>query len=125
MEIGSGPGYFLHTGETKGRAVIVKVFNLGPSVREQLESTVAVSMRLLHPNVLRIEGVSSPASLTHFITYENACWNTAEGPLAAALQEDHTRSITLGFKMVAGLAVGHIVPPACLLMASVSISSQA
>ncbi|KAJ7657628.1 hypothetical protein DFH06DRAFT_452214 [Mycena polygramma] len=106
LEIGSGPGYFLHTGETDGRAVIVKVFNPGPTVREQVESTVAVSKRLLHPNVLRIEGVSSPASLTHFIAYENACRKTAEGPLAAALQEHHTRSITLGFKMVAGLASG-------------------
>lgn len=33
-EIGSGPGYFIHTGEIKGRAVIVKVFNASPSARE-------------------------------------------------------------------------------------------
>ncbi|KAJ7481989.1 hypothetical protein FB451DRAFT_1237740 [Mycena latifolia] len=66
LEIGSGPGYFLHAGETKGRAVIVKVFNAGPTVREQLEATVALSKGLMHPNVLRIEGVSSPASSTHF-----------------------------------------------------------
>jgi hypothetical protein len=33
-EIGSGHGYFLHAGETKGRAVIVKVFNSGPNARE-------------------------------------------------------------------------------------------
>jgi hypothetical protein len=33
-EIGSGPGYFIHAGENKGRAVIVKVFNAGPNVRE-------------------------------------------------------------------------------------------
>ncbi|KAJ6542926.1 hypothetical protein B0H19DRAFT_312437 [Mycena capillaripes] len=104
-EIGRGPGYFLHTGETKGRAVIIKVFNSGPTVREQLESTVTLSRRLLHPNVLRIEGVSSPASLTHFIVYENASWKTAEGPLAAALRDDTTRSITLGFKMIEGLSV--------------------
>ncbi|KAJ7663328.1 hypothetical protein DFH06DRAFT_1189993 [Mycena polygramma] len=106
LEIGSGPGYFLHSGETKGRAVIVKVFNPGPTVREQMEWTIAVTKPLLHPNVLRIEGVSSPASLTHFIAYENACRKTADGPLATALQEDRSRSITLGFKMVAGLASG-------------------
>ncbi|KAJ6597632.1 hypothetical protein DFH09DRAFT_1304416 [Mycena vulgaris] len=42
-ELGSGPGYSLHAGEAKGRAVIVKVFNAGPTVREQLESPVALS----------------------------------------------------------------------------------
>ncbi|KAJ6597574.1 hypothetical protein DFH09DRAFT_1399094 [Mycena vulgaris] len=106
LEIGKGPGYFLHAGETKGRAVIVKVFSAGPAVREQLESTVALSKGLMHPNILRIEGVSSPASLNHFIAYENAHWKTAEGPLAAALKDDLTRSVTLGFKMVAGLSSG-------------------
>jgi hypothetical protein len=29
-----------------------------------------------------------------------AHWKTAEGPLAAALKNDLTRSVTLGFKMV-------------------------
>ncbi|KAJ7481944.1 hypothetical protein FB451DRAFT_139288 [Mycena latifolia] len=106
LEIASGHGYSLHAGENKGRAVILKVFNAGPTVREQLESTVALSKGLLHPNVLRIEGVSSPASSTHFIAYENAYWKTAEGPLAAALRDDLTRSITLGFKMIAGLSSG-------------------
>ncbi|KAJ7481979.1 hypothetical protein FB451DRAFT_139623 [Mycena latifolia] len=105
-EIGSGLGYFLHAGETKGRAVIVKVFNPGPMVREHLESTVALSKGFMHPNVLRIEGVSSPASLTQFIAYENAFWKTAEGPLAVALKDNLTRSITLGFKMIAGLSAG-------------------
>ncbi|KAJ7692843.1 hypothetical protein B0H17DRAFT_1179174 [Mycena rosella] len=106
LEIGSGPGYFLHAGEIKGRAVIVKVFNAGPTVRSQLESTVTLSRGLMHPNVLRIEGISSPASLAHFIAYENAHWKAAEGPLAAALKDDLTRSITLGFKMIAGLSSG-------------------
>ncbi|KAJ6498431.1 hypothetical protein C8R47DRAFT_1193894 [Mycena vitilis] len=78
LEIGGGPGYSFHTGEIKGRAVSVQVFNPGPTVRERLD----MSRR------------------------ECSRWNTAEGPLAAALQEDHTRSITLGFKMVAGLASG-------------------
>ncbi|KAJ7119536.1 hypothetical protein C8R44DRAFT_877960 [Mycena epipterygia] len=113
-EIGSGPGYFLHAGQNKGRAVIVKVFNAGPpaSVREmkQLESTVAISKRLMHPNVLRIEGISSAASLTHFIAYEGVHWKNVEGPLAAALKDDLMRSITLGFKMIAGLssAMNHL-----------------
>ncbi|KAJ7143893.1 hypothetical protein C8R44DRAFT_724901 [Mycena epipterygia] len=106
LQIGRGPGYSLHAGETEGGAVIVKVFNAGPTVREQLESTVALSTGLLHPNVLRVEGVSSEASLTHFITYENAYWKTAEGPLAAALKDDLAKSITLGFKMIAGLSAG-------------------
>ncbi|KAJ6597706.1 hypothetical protein DFH09DRAFT_1399389 [Mycena vulgaris] len=124
LEIGKGPGYFLHAGETKGRAVIVKVFNTGPAARQQFESTIALSKGLMHPNVLRIEGISSAASLNHFIVYENgwgvhfhtasrklttyfpAYWKTAEGPLAAALKENLTRSVTLGFKMVAGLSSG-------------------
>ncbi|KAJ7227501.1 hypothetical protein GGX14DRAFT_539425 [Mycena pura] len=105
-EIGSGPGYLLHFGETKGKAIIVKVFNAGPTVREQLESTVALLKGLIHPNVLQIEGVSSRAELTQFIIYEHAYWKMAEGPLATALKEDLTRSITLGFKMIAGLSSG-------------------
>ncbi|KAJ6478473.1 hypothetical protein C8R47DRAFT_632283 [Mycena vitilis] len=104
-EIGSGAGYFLHDGQAKGRAVIIKVFNSGPTARQLLDSTVALSQGLLHSNVLRIEGVSPPDSLTHLMVYESA-WKTAEGPLAAALQDDHTRSITLGFKLVAGLSSG-------------------
>ncbi|KAJ6597703.1 hypothetical protein DFH09DRAFT_1304476 [Mycena vulgaris] len=64
------------------------------------------SCMLMHPNVLRIEGISSPASLNHFIAYENAHWKTAEAPLAAVLKDDLTRSVILGFKMVAGLSSG-------------------
>jgi hypothetical protein len=33
-EIRSGPGYFLHTGQNKGRAVIFKIFNPGPTVQQ-------------------------------------------------------------------------------------------
>ncbi|KAJ7633242.1 hypothetical protein FB45DRAFT_523992 [Roridomyces roridus] len=106
LEIGSGPGYLLHAGKVKGRAVIVKVFHRGPTAREQLESTVALSRALFHPNVLQIQGVSSPASLNQYIVYENAHRNTAEGPLAAALKDDLGRSVTLGFKMIAGLSAG-------------------
>ncbi|KAJ6597715.1 hypothetical protein DFH09DRAFT_1399418 [Mycena vulgaris] len=117
LEIGRGPGYILHAGETKGQAVTVEVFNTGPAVRQQFESTIALSKGLMHPNVLRIEGISSAASLNHFIAYENgwgvhfhiasrklmtyfpAHWKTAEGPLAAALKENLTRSVSRGFKM--------------------------
>ncbi|KAJ6597723.1 hypothetical protein DFH09DRAFT_1132522 [Mycena vulgaris] len=102
LEIGSGPGYLLHAGEAKGRAVIVKVFDGGPT---QLESTVALSKGLMHPNVLRIEGVSSSASLSRFIAYENGrhtppYWKTAEGPLAAAFKDDLAKSVALGLTMV-------------------------
>ncbi|KAJ7269054.1 hypothetical protein C8J57DRAFT_1509267 [Mycena rebaudengoi] len=108
FEIGGGPGYLIHAGLSKGRAVIVKVFHAhaGPVSRQQLESTVALSRELLHPNVLRIEGVSSPKSLDHFIAYENVFWKNAECPLAVALKENLERSIVLGFKMVGGLASG-------------------
>ncbi|KAJ7814548.1 hypothetical protein B0H14DRAFT_3878670 [Mycena olivaceomarginata] len=106
QEIGSGPGYLVHTGQNKGHAVIVKVFNPGPTVRQQLETTVAFSKGLMHPNILRIEGISSPASVYHFIAYENVHWKNAEGPLAVALKNDLQRSITLGFKMVAGISAG-------------------
>ncbi|KAJ6457494.1 hypothetical protein C8R47DRAFT_1247175 [Mycena vitilis] len=100
LEIGSGPGYFLHAGEAKCRAAIVKVFDSGRIGRAQLESTVALSKGLCHPNILRIDGVSSPtADTAHFITYEYAYWKAAEGPLADALEDDSTTSIVLGFKM--------------------------
>ncbi|KAJ7481010.1 hypothetical protein B0H11DRAFT_2280302, partial [Mycena galericulata] len=123
-EIGSGPGYCFHAGEYKGRATIVKVFNADPTMREasgisrldaltlywhgqkRLEWTLALSEGLLHPNVLRIEGISSPTSSTHFLVYESVGWKNAEGPLAAALKENLPRSITLGFKLIAGLSSG-------------------
>ncbi|KAJ7788996.1 hypothetical protein B0H13DRAFT_1936509, partial [Mycena leptocephala] len=87
-EIGGGPGYLIHAGTNKGRAVIVKVFNAGPSAREGR-----------HPNVLRMEGVSASTSSTHFIAYQDVYWKNAEGPLAAALKDNLARSIRLGFKM--------------------------
>ncbi|KAF7361300.1 hypothetical protein MSAN_01162500 [Mycena sanguinolenta] len=107
-EIGSGPGYLFHAGENKGHAVIIQVFNRGPCsmVRRQLESTVALSKGIMHPNLLRLLGISSPESFTHFIVYENVRWQNAEGPLAVALKNDLERSITLGFKMIAGLSAG-------------------
>ncbi|KAF8186213.1 hypothetical protein K438DRAFT_1040328 [Mycena galopus ATCC 62051] len=105
--IASGPGYCLHAGQSKGRPIIVKVFDSGPAVVEHLESTVAFCRGLFHPNVLRVEGISPSASPVHFITYENVHWKNAEGPLALALKDDCTsRSITLGFRMVAGLSAG-------------------
>ncbi|KAJ6597681.1 hypothetical protein DFH09DRAFT_1399342 [Mycena vulgaris] len=106
LEIGCGPGYFLHTGEIKGRAVIIKVFNQGPTVREQLKSMVALSKRFMHPNLLRLEGTSSPTSCNHFIAYENTYWKTADGPLTSALKNDLTRGVALGFEMIAGLSSG-------------------
>ncbi|KAJ7627931.1 hypothetical protein DFH06DRAFT_725129 [Mycena polygramma] len=105
-EISSGAGYFLHAAQHKGCAVVVKVFNPGPDVRERLAATVALSRSLMHPNVLRIEGVSSPASLNHFIVYEAARRQSPEGQLARALKDGVTKSITLGFHMVAGLSAG-------------------
>ncbi|KAJ7230766.1 hypothetical protein C8J57DRAFT_1730489 [Mycena rebaudengoi] len=105
-EIGRGQGYFLHTGQNRGHAVIVKVFNRGATARKRLESTLALSKGLLHPNILRIEGVSSRISLSHFIAYEDVYWKCAEEPLATALKETLERSIILGFKMVAGLSAG-------------------
>ncbi|KAJ7720059.1 hypothetical protein B0H14DRAFT_3900793 [Mycena olivaceomarginata] len=105
-EIASGPRYFLHAAENNGRAIIVKVFNAGPSVRDQLESTVTLSKGLMHPNVLRIEGISSSTSLIQFIAYESVYWRNTESSLATALKNDLTRSVTLGFKMIAGLSAG-------------------
>ncbi|KAJ7649740.1 hypothetical protein FB45DRAFT_1672 [Roridomyces roridus] len=106
FEIGRGPGYLLHAGKIKGRAVVVKVFDAGRNAREHLEATVSISQGLLHPNVLRIEGISSPTSLYHFIAYEDAQRRTAEGPLAAALRDDLDTSIELGFKMISSLSSG-------------------
>ncbi|KAJ7649763.1 hypothetical protein FB45DRAFT_1049943 [Roridomyces roridus] len=105
-EIGGGPGYLLHAGNIKRRAVIVKVFNAGMNARKHLEATVKLSQRLLHPNVLRIEGISSSTSIHHFIAYEDAHRKKAEGPLAAALRDDLDKSIVLGFKMISSLSSG-------------------
>ncbi|KAJ7830922.1 hypothetical protein B0H14DRAFT_3464471 [Mycena olivaceomarginata] len=105
-EIGSGPEYLLHAGRNKSRAVIVKVFHRGPTVRQQLESTVALSKELMHPNVLRIKAFPPPHSLSRFIVYENGNCTNAEILLAAALKNDLARSVTLGFTMVAEVSVG-------------------
>ncbi|KAJ7649744.1 hypothetical protein FB45DRAFT_1863 [Roridomyces roridus] len=106
FEIGRGLGYRLHAGKIKERAVVVKVFNAGRNAREHLDATVLLSQGLLHPNVLRIEGTSSPTSMYHFIAYENAQRQTAEGPLATALRDDLDKSIMLGFKMISDLSSG-------------------
>ncbi|KAF8205649.1 hypothetical protein K438DRAFT_1757003 [Mycena galopus ATCC 62051] len=108
-EISSGPGYFLHTGQANDRAVIVRVFNvgLGPTVRHNLESIVALSKKFMHPNVLPLYGISSPKLVDHhFIVYETVRSQNAAGPLAKALKTDLGRSITLAFKMMAGLSAG-------------------
>ncbi|KAJ7633286.1 hypothetical protein FB45DRAFT_914802 [Roridomyces roridus] len=106
LEIGSGRGDLLHAGEIQGRGVIVKVFHANEDARKRLECTVSFTQGLMHPNVLRIQGRSSPTSSIQFITYESAFWKSAEGPLAAALREDLTRSVAVGFKMIAALASG-------------------
>ncbi|KAJ7150070.1 hypothetical protein C8R43DRAFT_1191919 [Mycena crocata] len=105
----------LNSLKTKSRTVIVKVFHAATTAREQLESTVALSNHLMHSNILRIEGISSPGDLNQFIAYENDLtdgyifsitiyWKNAEGPLAAALKNNVSTSVTLGLKMVAGLS---------------------
>ncbi|KAJ7705628.1 hypothetical protein B0H16DRAFT_1011634 [Mycena metata] len=104
QEIGSGPGYLLHSGTKRGRAVIVKVFNTHPNARERLEATLAMSKMLMHSNVLQVEGISIPSSMHHFIAYENVHWKNADGPLAYALKEDGDRSLRLAFTMVAQFA---------------------
>ncbi|KAJ7038662.1 hypothetical protein C8F04DRAFT_1088267 [Mycena alexandri] len=105
-EIGSGPGYFLHSGTKRGRRVIMKVFDAHPNAREQLDSTLAMSRMLMHSNVLRVEGFSFPSSMHHFIAYENVHCKNADGPLADALKDDGDRSLRLAFTMVAGFAAG-------------------
>ncbi|KAJ7744111.1 hypothetical protein B0H16DRAFT_1560234 [Mycena metata] len=105
-EIGSGLGYALHSGINRGRAVIVKVFNTHPNARGQLEATLRMSRMLMHSNVLRVEGISFPSSMHHFIAYENVHWKNADGPLAYALKEDGDRSMRLAFTMVACFAAG-------------------
>jgi hypothetical protein len=51
-EIGSGPGYFLHAGQNKGDAVIIKVFNPGPvsEVRKERCATGSVNSSKLPYN---------------------------------------------------------------------------
>ncbi|KAJ7613917.1 hypothetical protein FB45DRAFT_258547 [Roridomyces roridus] len=105
-EIGRGPGYLLYVGDIQRRAVIVKVFTAGTNARKHWEATVNLSERLLHPNVLRIEGTSSPASMHHFIAYEDAQGKKAAGPLAIALRDDLDTGILLGFKMISSLSAG-------------------
>ncbi|KAJ7844298.1 hypothetical protein B0H13DRAFT_2411771 [Mycena leptocephala] len=108
FEIDNGLGYFLHTGHIKSRAVIVKVFSESSTAQKvkasgfncsAIKKTAVRLEKKSHPNIMRVEGISSPASLMHFIVYENAYWKFAEGPLAVALKDDSTKSLTLGFKM--------------------------
>ncbi|KAJ7157106.1 hypothetical protein C8R46DRAFT_419476 [Mycena filopes] len=106
-QIGHGPGYLLHAGrnKTKNRAITVKVFNSGPIARRKLELEVTLLKGLLHPNIPRLEGMSSSTSSSQFIAYKEFGWKQAKGPLATALQS-RVRSIDLGFKMVADISAG-------------------
>ncbi|KAJ7755499.1 hypothetical protein B0H16DRAFT_1540623 [Mycena metata] len=112
-QIGSGPGYLLHSGTIRrGRAVIVKVFHPHPNAREvRGEATSPSKSRssspyFRHSNVLQVEGISFPSSIHHFIAYEDVHWKNADGPLATALKDDGDRSLRLAFTMVAGFAAG-------------------
>ncbi|KAJ7122611.1 hypothetical protein C8R46DRAFT_1148650 [Mycena filopes] len=58
----------------------------------------------MHPNVLGIEGISSSRSSIQFIAYEDVQWKDATIPLAMALGDELSRSVTLGFKLIAGLS---------------------
>ncbi|KAK6977213.1 hypothetical protein R3P38DRAFT_2810607 [Favolaschia claudopus] len=87
---------------------------------QKLEATLELTKGLLHPNILRIEGISSEASLTQFIAYEHVHWKNAEGPLAAALKDDLTRSVNLGFKM-AGINHLQVQGPAPFLTPSSTV----
>ncbi|KAJ7157124.1 hypothetical protein C8R46DRAFT_1355514 [Mycena filopes] len=106
-QIGRGPGYLLHAGrnKNKNRAVTVKVFNSGPTARRKLELEATLLKGLMHPNVPRLEGISSSTSSPQFIAYEEFRWKQAKGPLATALG-NRARSIELGFKMVADISAG-------------------
>ncbi|KAJ7821455.1 hypothetical protein B0H14DRAFT_2599218 [Mycena olivaceomarginata] len=96
-EIRSGPGYFLHTGQNKGRAVIFKIFNPGPTVQQRRVNVIPIlGTQTCHGP----KGISPPASLIHFVPYEDARWKNAEVPLAEALETDLPRSKALGYKMV-------------------------
>ncbi|KAJ7176477.1 hypothetical protein C8R46DRAFT_37867 [Mycena filopes] len=125
-EIGDrlNPQYRLHAGRARGRASIIKVFTSGPTARKCLESTVALSRNLMHPNVLGIEAISSSKSTIHFIAYENVHWKDATAPLAMALSDELSRSVTLGFKLIAGLASGmHYLSLQGISFASLSVQN--
>ncbi|KAJ7176489.1 hypothetical protein C8R46DRAFT_1213067 [Mycena filopes] len=125
-EIGDGvnPQYQLHAGRARGRASIIKVFTSGPTARKCLESTVALSRNLMHPNVLGIEAISCSKSSIHFIAYENVHWKDATAPLAMALSDELSRSVTLGFKLIAGLSSGmHYLSLQGISFASLSVQN--
>ncbi|KAJ7054443.1 hypothetical protein C8F01DRAFT_490469 [Mycena amicta] len=103
-ELGSGTTFFMHTAKHKGRPVVVKVFNATANPHQLVEKEIQLAKELIHPNLLRLEGVSAPASPTQFITYQSAI--TADRHLGTALDANLETSVALAFQMVGELAAG-------------------
>ncbi|KAJ7064842.1 hypothetical protein C8F01DRAFT_776995 [Mycena amicta] len=103
-ELGSGMTFFVHSAKHRGRPVIVKVFNATANPRQLVEREIQLANKLIHPNLLRLEGVSAPSSPAQFITYQPG--TTADRPLGTALDANLETSVALGLQMVGELAAG-------------------
>ncbi|KAJ7052777.1 hypothetical protein C8F01DRAFT_1169926 [Mycena amicta] len=103
-ELGSGTTFFMHSAKHKGRPITVKVFNATANPRQLVEREIQLAKEMIHPNLLRLEGASAPASPTQFITYQSAI--TADRRLGTALDANLETSVALAFQMVGELAAG-------------------
>ncbi|KAJ7054445.1 hypothetical protein C8F01DRAFT_1163398, partial [Mycena amicta] len=126
-ELESGPTFFVHSAKHKGRPVIVKVFNATKNLnsRQLVEREVQLARALIHPNLLRLEGVSAASSPTQFITYQPG--TTADRHLGIALDANLETSVALAFQMVGELAAGlnylHLqgIPMQCIQITHFSV----
>ncbi|KAJ6537785.1 hypothetical protein B0H19DRAFT_1180895 [Mycena capillaripes] len=96
--------YSLHSAETAGTAVVVKVFH-GPLANRNWEETSAASRLFMHPNFLRLLGRSTDESPIPFLIY-NGVQETVQDRLISILRGDLQESIRIAVTVVHGVSLG-------------------
>ncbi|KAJ7473781.1 hypothetical protein B0H11DRAFT_1336098 [Mycena galericulata] len=103
-QLGQRANYSLHSADTRGTCVVVKVFH-GPHANWEWEMTNTVSRPLMHPNFLRLLGRSADESPSRFLVF-NSVQRTVQDYLASVLGGDSLECITIGVDVVNGLSRG-------------------
>ncbi|KAJ7728894.1 hypothetical protein B0H16DRAFT_1587877 [Mycena metata] len=102
-QLGQCSTYSLHSADTRGTAVAVKVFH-GPLAEQCWEETSATSRTLMHPNFLRLLGKSVEDSPARFLVY-NGVHDIVPNSIASVLQGNLADCVIAGINVVHGLSL--------------------
>ncbi|KAJ7038803.1 hypothetical protein C8F04DRAFT_1088543 [Mycena alexandri] len=97
-QLGQHSKYNLHSADTRGTAVAVKVFH-GPLAQQCWEETSAINRTLMHPNFLRLLGKSANESPARFLVY-NSVHDTVPNRIASVLRGNLADCVVAGINVV-------------------------